>query len=237
VAHYAPKGINSRVSGSDAAVVGQVVSISSPKWNSASGDKWCDPSDPSLPRTIEIQYRVVRVKVQQVIFSTDELNVEQGDIVEVNYVTPQKADVDLPDGSDLPQSVIFATPPEQATAVLLLNKGKTAFKEGDRDTITVEGGGWGQWLLDGPTARSAIPQRTVPAAALFGVLTSEKAKGPRGQPFDEVLDTSMNPLGGSVVDPELRRKTSPTTAESGPPLVSTPPTSSPYQSTTTPMTN
>ncbi len=108
----------------------------------------------------KMAYRTVRIEVKQIIFATPVLDLKPGDVVEVNYVSAQSADVPLP---------------------------------------------------------------------------AEKATGPRAQSVDEVLDTSMNPLGGSVVNPELRRKEAPSTEAPKVPFVSTPPTSSPYQSTTTPM--
>lgn len=178
-----PMGINQLANLSDAAITGEVTAISSPRWNSQDGNKWCPPAQGPTP----IQFRDVTVKVSDVAFRSDKLAARPGDALVVRA---------FGDGTTTGKE-IYKFGPNANDPVLTKGQADGHFEVGKEvflfvsvwdqfpsqaglERVNQVTGSWGgNFEVDrrSDMAKSVEPGRTVPYSALIARVKAERQQG------------------------------------------------------------
>jgi len=188
-------GINELVTASDAAIVGHVLGVSAPRWNSKDGQRW-----PQQAGTLAqpVQYREANIVVDEVLFAsaTLPLNVEQS--VQVQLAGDGTATGAVYEGvvPVIRYNQISGPLTTGDKALLLLQKARLVMQGGEFTSVVVITNAFhGNWRLtsDG-MATSADTRRSVPYGALRDRILIERKAGNRHLSQPESLRTSVNPI-------------------------------------------
>lgn len=200
-AAFAKIGINRFATESDAAIVGDVLSVSEPRWNSMTGEPWRrDPE--ALGRTATpLQYRDSTVSVERVLYESDELPVQRGSNVTVRLYGSGDTTGTEVDG--LGYSATFdqiSGPLLVGSRVLLVLKREVFGMQGPSEewpmVNRLMNHFQGNWRIEGQRAVNADPKRTVAdVEELIRALIEERERGPRPYDAERERATRDNPLG------------------------------------------
>ena len=152
---------------SQAAVVATAESIEEARYNSPDGKPWCDPQNQSL-RTrddvmpVEAQIRLLKIRVNEVIFDSPELRAAPGEAMLLTIPGPAPAQSKTTtEAGEVTLNQYNRVPDIGSTSIFLLHHETVPFTDGDRDTIAMIDNGQGQWMLQATDgAQSHLPGRS-----------------------------------------------------------------------------
>lgn len=193
--------LNQFVSSSSVAVVGRVVAVSAPRWNSPDGKEWkSDRTDP----VSAFQYRVVTVEVSETIYSNEKVGLvgEKMDVLFWGSGSPtdplnDTEKLETPNNLNLLYSQISGPVSLGEVHVLVAESKPLVRSDG-----SASDGLWvmsypGNWTVsaDGTAAINVDPLRSVPLDALIRVLRGEHERGRlSGDKLDSVYCTATDIL-------------------------------------------
>lgn len=172
-------GVSAFVHASDAGVVASISSVTDPRWNSVDGEPWvARPTSGPVPRPW--MYRRATVRVEEVLWSSDNLPVGVGDDVVVTLLGSGE-----PTGAELPGWSIrqdeMSGPVAKGERKLFVLVKTSFYIEGEGLVPAV----WpvthflGHWTIRGGQAENVRPQRSAPLEPLI-----ERLKQARQRPQD-----------------------------------------------------
>jgi hypothetical protein len=204
-------GINQIANISEAAIVGQITAISSARWNSKDGAKWCPDDDGDVA---PIVYRDVTVKVTETIYTSEGLAPRGGDEIVVRSFgdgrTTGEEAFRFNDGRVLREGEVdghFEVGKEALLVLSLLDHFPT---ESGLEVVNQVTGSWGgNWEIDREQnlARSVEAERTVPFRALVERLVKEREIGRQaardpGTTKDPLAENTVSPSGPADTKPK-----------------------------------
>lgn len=191
-------GVNQLANISDAAIVGDIVSVSPPRWNSKDGKDWCPPVE-SFSRPI--LYRDVVLKITEAVFGSEVLAPKVGDELVVRSFgdgTSSGQEVaKFNDGSKIHERDVDGRLEPGRSVFLLLSVWDEFPTETGPELVTQITGSWmGNWEVERSkeTARSVQAERDVPLRALINRLMEERNAGRKPE---RDVNTTRNPLASS----------------------------------------
>lgn len=201
-ADFAVLGINNLVNSSDVGVIGEVTTISAPKWNSVDGKTWEQSVDDGGPVGTPTEYRDATIKVTKVLFDQPGGTAAVGTEMKIRLYgtgiagkgqkiseTEPALTTDVRDGS-------FSV---GATHLLLLKKNSFFIKGGTNEQVLqLTNGFQANWVLKGQFATSAEATRNAPVEALIKRIMEERKKGTVVSGPDDL--TIQNPLAVNDIE-------------------------------------
>lgn len=193
VAEYAWSGINELVNRSEAAFVGRVTEVGSPRWNSDDGRSWSgeygEDEDGEFIDVEPVVLRDVEIEIERVIFDSPELEVQPDETITMQFF----GDGD-PDGVPPWYEEDLYGPVEAGDETLVVANEREMQTESGTERIVTSNYWQGYWRVRDDTAVNLKPARTVPLEPLISRLEEERRVG-RDPSRDE--GTTFNPLGSS----------------------------------------
>ncbi len=189
--------INRLVNTSDAAVIATVEAVSAPRWNSASGNVWVsDPNDPNPQKAQPFQYRDVTLQVRRVLFGSTSLAPVAESTIDVKvYGSGQNTGAMVNgDPNDRWNQMSGPFTPGDTQLVFLISV-DFPMQSGPTPAVVLNQDAYGHWVIDGPTAQSAIAGRSVSVQDLQSRIATERAAGLRQETPDQASKSQINPLG------------------------------------------
>lgn len=193
VAEYDSSGVNELVNRSNAAFVGRVTEVGSPRWNSDDGRSWSgeygENEDGEFIDVEPVVLRDVEIEVKRVIFDSPELEVQPDETITMQFF----GDGD-PDGVPPWYEEDLYGPIEAGRKTLIIAYEREMQTESGTERIVTSNYWQGYWRVRDDTAVNLKPARTVPLEPLISRLEEERRVG-RDPSRDE--GTTFNPLGSS----------------------------------------
>lgn len=191
------EGLNSLVTGSGAAVVATVESISEPQWNSSDGVQWENDVTSRETQALPMEYRDAAVTVERTLYSSTDLPLEVGASIELRLWGSGEA-TRGPVGDVKPTLQFNEISGRIETGdrrVFLLERAEFPMEFGLVPVVRVSSHFQGTWKIVNGVAESVDPRRNVPSVELLEVaLVTERRIG-RDERRDE--GTRFDPLGVS----------------------------------------
>lgn len=185
--------INQLVNVSHAAIRGTVLSVTEPRWNSKDGQPWTGDQGPTQPRITPNRYRDAEVSVSSVLYSSERLQVKEGDVITVRLYGDGTSTGTRYEGGGYPgmRGNSVSGPIEPSSEILWILSQERFVSEDAPEVIRIVNHFQGNWTIRHDKAESAEPRRTVEADALIERLKGERARGFEPPSRDGVY----NPLG------------------------------------------